>query len=562
LLVVAFKKVFPGRGVTCNPARFLAAVSDCRIFVLSLCDTIPRELYVPEGMRMICIQMVDEEPDAREFLHQFQKFFEPSMEAPFRDPESAGYFREVLGAELGDDWYSVPEPKVDMSDSETDESEAETSGPDLEAYEPAPEASLSDSETDEPAPEAEVVAPETDEPAPQADIPDSETDEPDSETCVPDLETNVPASETNMSDPKEDVPEPGGEGGRARLAFGDLLYVHKIALLLIGSSREGSYTPFQLARRLEKRAWLYLASLPFDILICMRRYSDGVELLRGVDYLVSGYRYRGREIEVSVTDRITLGRKDDFFTKLEPHIKFGAGYGLCMGKDGRYYMGTWEFGSAVRYYWLNDIPDTIAHLAAGRRNRERGSLMGEPVEYSLLDYAKLALQNPFHLSRTDSMTLMPGSEKERKWMHSVLFSEFGMKESEFPDITEFKVVNHMYSYPDPVSRTLPVFLADQHADGSWSLSQEVTYKNPEFDEILAQVVCSLRNQALERYILVVDRNIELDGPDGFEDALCGFLLKQNSLEVFGRDMALNRFEEALREAFASGKYEVRNKWET
>ncbi|MCD7885116.1 MAG: hypothetical protein LUI87_15670 [Lachnospiraceae bacterium] len=474
---------------------------------------------------MIRIQMVDEEPDAQEFLHQFQKFFEPSTEAPFRDLESAGYFREVLGAELDDDWYSVPEPKVDMSDSETD----------------MPEAGADD-------------------PAREADIPDSEIDEPDLEVEVPDSETNVPDSETNVADPKEDAPESGEEG--ARWAFGDLLYVHKIALLLIGSSREGSYTPFQLARCLEKRAWLYLASLPFDILICMRRYSDGVELLSGVDYLVGGYRYRGREIEVNVTDRITLGRKDVFFTELEPHAKFGAGYGLCMGKDGRYYMGTWEFGSAVRYYWLNDIPDTIAHLAAGRRNRECRSLMDEPKEYCLLDYAKLALQNPFHQFRMGSATLIPGSEKESRWFHAVLYGEFGIEESEFPDITEFKVINHMYSYPDPVSRTLPIFLADRHADGSWSLGQEVTFKNPEFDEILAQIVSRLRSPALERYILVVDRNIELDGPDAFEDALCGFLLRQNSLEVFGRDMALNRFEDALRKAFASGKYEVRNKWET
>ncbi|MCD7885113.1 MAG: hypothetical protein LUI87_15655 [Lachnospiraceae bacterium] len=414
-----------------------------------------------QAQRPIRIQMVDEEPDPEEALNEFLNFFRPGRRAPFRDPESAGYFREVIHAEMDEDWYSIPTPK---------------------------------------------------------------------------------------HEPIWDSP---------RMAFCDLNNVHKIALLLINNSRKGIYTPYQLAGRMDDDAWPYLASLPFDILICMERISNWSHFSSDVEYLVSGYRYQRKEIELTVTERVSLcEREDDFFTELEPHLMDGAGYGLCVGKDGNYYMDPWDFGRAVQYYWLNDLSDTIAHLAAGRGNREGLSLMGDAKEYSLLDYAKMSLRSPFRLSRMGAVNRALGEEEDREWIYSVSSGEFGMEESDFPDKEAFRIINHLYSVPDIQSRKPLLLLADRHTDGSWSLGQMLTYKFPEFDELLAQVVDELRSPEPERYVLAVDRDERMYGPECFEKTICGFLIKQNSLEVFGKDMALNRFEDALREAEASGCYRM------
>ncbi|MCD7746648.1 MAG: hypothetical protein LUI13_15440 [Lachnospiraceae bacterium] len=424
-----------------------------------------RALILKE-QRPVRIQMVEKEPDPQEGLEQFQRFFEAATEPPFRDPESAGYFREVIRSELDEDWYSFPTPK---------------------------------------------------------------------------------------HEPVWDSP---------RMAFCDLNNVHKIALLLIDNSRNGIYTPFQMACRLDDKAWPYMVSLPFDILICMEQNSCGWHVCRDVEYLVSGYRYQGREIELTVTERVSLCEwEDDYFTELEPHLMYGAGYGLCMGKDGKYYMDPWDFGNAVEYYWLNDLSDTIAHLAAGRGKRERLSLMEETEEYSLLDYVKLALRNPYRVSRMSAVSQALEEEEDKAWIYSVSSGEFGMEESEFPDKETFRVINHLHSFQDMMCRKLPMFLVDKKADGSWSLGQTLTYKYPEFDELLAQVYCEMRSAEMERYILVVDCEEKLYGQESFAHTVCGFLLKNDSMEVFGKELALNRFEDVLREAEASGNYEIRNKWE-
>ncbi|MCD7954363.1 MAG: hypothetical protein LUG93_01095 [Lachnospiraceae bacterium] len=420
-----------------------------------------------QAQRPIRIQIVAEEPDPEEALEQFQKFFTQAAEPPFRDPESAGYFREVIRGEMDDDWYSIPTPEHDK-------------------------------------------------------VWDS-----------------------------------------PRMAFCDLNNVHKIALLLINNSRKGIYTPFQLAGRIDDNAWPYMASLPFDILICLQRMSSWGHFSREVEYLVSNYCYKGKEMELTVTGRVSLSEReeDEFFTELEPHIMYGAGYGLCIGKDGKYYMDTWDFKRATEYYWLNDIPDTIAHLEAEQKKTEPFHFMGEAKEYSLLDYAKLSLRSPFRLSRMSSASRAFGEEDETEWICSVSSGEFGMEESEFPDIETFKVINQLYSLPDVQTRKPVLFLVDRHADGSWSLGQTMTVKYPEFDELLAQVVCELRTPDPERYILVVDSDEKLYGPDDFKDTICGFLLKQNSLEVLQKEIALKRFADALRRAESSGRYEIRNKWE-
>ncbi|MCD7833809.1 MAG: hypothetical protein LUH00_07455, partial [Lachnospiraceae bacterium] len=148
---------------------------------------------------------------------------------------------------------------------------------------------------------------------------------------------------------------------------------------------------------------------------------------------------------------------------------------------------------------------------------------------------------------------------------SLMDEEMGNVENAVEDKTEaaadassaFPIINHLFRPVDVGSRKLPILMVDRMADGSFLMQSELTYKYPEFDEILDQV-CDMRNDPSssrkERYMIVVDVNEVMQSKENFEETVYGFLLRPDSLEVFGKDEALIRFEAVLRAAAASEHY--------
>lgn len=82
--------------------------------------------------------------------------------------------------------------------------------------------------------------------------------------------------------------------------------------------------------------------------------------------------------------------------------------------------------------------------------------------------------------------------------------------------------------------------------------------NNRFDGICKQMV-SMRDGDCERFVLPVNVDERLNSRGDFAHTVCGFLIQEDSMEVFDAQDALEVFAEWIREALISGKYTVNRK---
>lgn len=91
---------------------------------------------------------------------------------------------------------------------------------------------------------------------------------------------------------------------------------------------------------------------------------------------------------------------------------------------------------------------------------------------------------------------------------------------------EFQIINHMAEMPEKAySRKLPFLILDKNYDGTYYIHGDMTVKYPEFGDILWDV----------------------------EHTICGFLVRENSVELFDAYEAVGMFGVGVKEAFASGR---------
>lgn len=162
--------------------------------------------------------------------------------------------------------------------------------------------------------------------------------------------------------------------------FPDPLY----PMLLLDCSRKGYYLEYRI---LKKEIWQVLEKMPFDILAAM----DGQDYKRTNDYfyalmsdddgaleeaedfifpdkaVIVNYPYRGKEIEVHITDYIH--ENDSFYRRIvspEPEPRSDGFYNteraLYTGKDGLYYADFVRLENNLDYYWGNDLEGVIYYF--------------------------------------------------------------------------------------------------------------------------------------------------------------------------------------------------------
>lgn len=109
-------------------------------------------------------------------------------------------------------------------------------------------------------------------------------------------------------------------------------------------------------------------------------------------------------------------------------------------------------------------------------------------------------------------------------------------------------------------RKLPLLILDKNYDGSYYVHGDLTVKYPEFGEILPDVV-NMRSADRESLVLVVDVEELLDSRRDVEHTMCGFLVRENSVELFDAYEAIGMFGAGVREAFASGRCTVSSNYD-
>lgn len=296
----------------------------------------------------------------------------------------------------------------------------------------------------------------------------------------------------------------------------------KFSLVAIYYSRQGRYTWMNGTCVPDEWAWSRLSSLPFDILFAVK--TDDIRsimpilgtFIRFSPFQIVNYPYRKQSIEVTVKE---VGENSpDFCTKVSDSHEDNPCYGLLVGKDGKYYSNRLSVEYAFLYYWKNDIEGILQHIEKNYPERPR-------------------LLKVYGLYNADTLS-------------QVLDDYVGSVEE------DFQFISHMVFVPKDVTfRKLPMMMVDINYDGTYWIHGSLTVKYPEFAECISDVV-EERSPDKERVILVVNVEEMLSSARDVDQAVYGFRLLQDSLEIFDSYEAVQLFGKALKEAYTSGSCTV------
>lgn len=336
-------------------------------------------------------------------------------------------------------------------------------------------------------------------------------------------------------------------------------------LCLIQYSRRGQYLGI---RSCSKEVWQVLERMPFDILVAVNPEDRETEYLEEVDYQIVNYPLNGSEVEVTVKSGISFHR-DDFYTPLNNRKNWkehSTADNLYVGKDGKYYMECLWVPHDLHYFWKDDA-EGIAEYIESRLPRKPG-LTRISQYYRTADFGRLAgekdwIYNRFSNEFTDKLEHLEfvfteengvNWEAYRKELDRMRKLE-AYKEYQYWE-NKFMIVNHMVNIPEKVSfRKLPFLILDRNYDGTYYIHGSLTVKYPTYTEILADVI-GMRGADHESLVLVVDVEERLNSRKDIDSTVCGFLVRENAVELFDADEALERFAAGIRAAFASGRCTV------
>ncbi|MCI8417527.1 MAG: hypothetical protein HFI33_08565 [Lachnospiraceae bacterium] len=354
-----------------------------------------------------------------------------------------------------------------------------------------------------------------------------------------------------------------GEGalGRERDSITNIRKWMKFALTAIYYSRQERYTWMDGTCVPYEWAWNLLSQLPFDILVAVR-----VENIRGIMSIFLGfsvfspcrivnYPYRKQSIEVTI-DEFRIN--DDFYTRVPEGRENNTNYGLHMGKDGRYYSNFIGIEYAFQYYWKNDVEGLIRYIEEKYPDRIQ---LGEVREiYNTFTLAKalgIADSSVIALRYWNCKNCIEKALEDGR-ISDLQYEEFLVNARQGEDYKNyvyyrdtFQFISHLTVAPkETLCRKLPVMMVDKNYDGTYRIHGSLTVKYPEFEECICDVV-EERSPDRERVILVVDVEELLDSAEDVDQAVYGFRLLQDSLEIFDKYEAVQLFGRALKEAYTS-----------
>lgn len=333
-----------------------------------------------------------------------------------------------------------------------------------------------------------------------------------------------------------------------RMAISCLYEGIKFGLLAIHCSRQGEYTIYQ---EVSDEIWKVLEKMPFDILLAVHIRKIGIFSSFPPECRVINFPYKNQKIEVDVIKKFDY--PDNFYEVLKDDDA-----GMCQGKDKKYYMCRGDVKYYLQYYWKKDIKGIIQYIKKNNKNRvylgrihqifdvfELGEILSKDENsIMLLDYLfKKNLYNRLY---------QEGKMDEQKLQKAILKLQESKEYEEYLYFRDtFKVINHLETVPpSPLFRKLPILMVDKNKDGTYYIHGTLTYKYPEFHELLCKMIL-MRNPDRDRYALVVDENELLFSARDMKDTMCGFKIMADSLEIFGKREGLQIFGEVLKEAWES-----------
>lgn len=344
----------------------------------------------------------------------------------------------------------------------------------------------------------------------------------------------------------------------------------RFGLAAIHRSKQGDY--IQCAAQ---SGWFYekllkaLGALPMDILVAVN--TDEIPSLHwGIpEGVIENYPYQNGLIEVKLMPAV----QDDnpFYEKVPSTKEFGPDSELYIGKDGGYYLDYKDSAdAALRYYWQNDIEGIIRYID-GMDENDFAIRIGEVRhEYSLFELGIILNCEEERIRQlTDPDTFQIEAAIDRRVREMYGLAEAPQKDKErikswesFYELEgtldfrkRFSVISHLVTLPKAANHLLPMMMVDKSFDGTYLVHGGATVAYPEFSECLEEVV-ERRSACGECFVLVVDADVLLDRAGDIDNALCGFKVLEDSVEIFDRDTAVIMFGEALKEAYYSGKCEV------
>lgn len=328
------------------------------------------------------------------------------------------------------------------------------------------------------------------------------------------------------------------------------------ALCLMACSKRGKYLSF---RRCGDRVWDELVQMPFDILVAFRR-SDlkGSRQVGGHDYRIVNYPLNGQEVELTVKNSLISPQTDAFYSALPGYKEYGTSYGVCRGADGRYYTDSFYIFEALHYFWIDDLDNIVRYVRDHGRRRKSVARQLRLFEW----YEGLGLERRWwssYLSRLESLK----QDLEHKFIDQ---EEYQKKLQELQESeeyrehlylkNEYKVVDHSVDELGRCTfRKLSLLILDRKQDGSWHLHNDLSWLNNRLDGIAKQAV-SMRSPDYERFVLPVNVDRRLASREDFRHTVCGFLIREDGLEMYDADEALKVFASRIQAALDSGRYTV------
>ena len=361
-----------------------------------------------------------------------------------------------------------------------------------------------------------------------------------------------------------------------RTCFSDLSPELKYALVLIDESRNGNYLT---AMFMPDAVWDALRKVPFDILISCT-WEDifwTTSKLPFDNYVIYGLPYGGDD-GISVCSLESL-RDNDFYTPLRPRepgvINEGVGIEnqLYIGKDGKYYASF--LGGSLRYYWRQHLDEMLEYIDGLKPPKKLKAIedtysisefneMIEPSDYGDI-FANLTGDSLWQQMEDCRWQLNMCKENLQKGeitadeykaeMDRLMETDGYQRYKYYRD--KFKVVNHMYELPpkEMLFRKVPILSVRINKDGSYIIGGDLSVKYPEQEEILGEAI-SMRADDHDTFLLYVDANEMIDGPNDLDGMTWAIWVRQDSIELFDKWDGLRLFAKAIRDALASGRCEI------
>lgn len=366
-----------------------------------------------------------------------------------------------------------------------------------------------------------------------------------------------------------------------RTCFADLAPELKYALVLIDESRNGNYLT---AKFLSDDVWDALRKVPFDILIsCTWEDIYQLKVPYG-DYVIYGLPYGGDDgVYVFDLRGMETLRDNDFYTPLRPREPgvFDEGVGiekhLYLGKDGKYYASC--LVGTLRYYWRQHLDEILEYIDGLKPPKKLKTIedtysiseFNERIERS--DYGDIFanLTGDGLWQQMEDCRWQLNQCKENLQKGEITADEYKAEMDRLMETDgyqryqyyrdQFQIVNHMYELPpkEMLFRKVPILSVRMNKDGSYIIGGDLSVKYPAQEEILGEAI-SMCSGDYDTFLLYVDANETIDSPNDLDDMTWAIWVRQDSIELFDKWDGLRLFAKAIRDALASGRCEIIDKF--